>query len=126
MKKILINSLIAASALTSLTSEANVTIVNNIKNLPVDYGSDPGIFNLTIASPFGSEPDIKAKQWNMEYTGDGSKEDATIYFAYLDNNQASQYAEPSQSCIHVNLTDGKTVSISIDNSDPQFPQTVCS
>ena len=127
MKKLIINSLVAISALTSLTSQANVTIINDIKKtLPKDYGSYPGIHNLEIAKPFGVDPDLNAKQWEMEYAGvQKPKTDAMIYFVYLDKDQGSEYATPSDSCEHLDLTDGKIIDVSIDNSDPEYPETKC-
>ena len=134
MKKIIINSLIAASALTSLTSHASVTIINDIKKtLPKDYGSDAGIFNLACTEGdqgcighFPTSLDINAKKWVLhDSMQTPERQKLAIYFTYTDKDGEGENTYFQNSCSSINMDGTHTYDISIDNSDPEFPQTVC-
>jgi len=102
-----------------------ITVINNVKdNLPADYGSDPSVSGLFPPGPGGSW-DIDAGSWVTSYSGTMPATAATIYFAYLDTDLASQFAEPSASCQGLNLSESVTITMTIDNSDSEFPETVC-
>jgi hypothetical protein len=50
---------------------------------------------------------------------------ATIYVEYSSDKLAGALAIPSASCEALNLSGSVTITMTIDNSDLEFPETVC-
>jgi hypothetical protein len=127
----IISSVVATSALAA-TDFPTYTIINGLKNtLPADFTNvlAPAIGHVIVQQPFGQAIDVENdQQWTMENNSSSHAQQLSFdYFYKLPNGEYTDKVIPAgPSCANLDLSKSFTTTISIDESDPANPHTVCS